>query len=78
MREILLTALAATMILASGVLGHRAEAIMLAKPAALKAGGARAAVVQQVVNVCSTNGCAPVQTKRVQHTKPGSVAANHI
>jgi len=78
MREFLLTALAATIILASGALGHRAEAITLSKPAAWDASGARAALVQQVVNVCGTNGCALVQTKRVQHTKPGSVAAKHI
>jgi hypothetical protein len=41
-------------------------------------------VIEPVVNVCGTNGCAPVQTKKVIHhrkpgnTKPGNTLPNHI
>jgi hypothetical protein len=76
MREILLTAFAAAMVLAAGAAGS--EAITFTARSALGATAVQAPLVQQVVNVCGSNGCAPVQTKRVQHQKPGSVAAKHI
>ena len=78
MREILSTAFAATIVLSTGMFGHSAEATTLAAPAALNAAIAPAALIRQAANLCGTNGCALVQTKRVRHQKPGSVAAQHI
>lgn len=78
MRETLLTAFAAATILSGGLFGDRAEAMTLAAPVASHVAAARAALVQQAVNVCGANGCVPVQTKRVRHQRPGSVAAQHI
>lgn len=78
MREILLTAFAAAIILASAAPGHRAEAITVAARSALGVTAVQAPTVEKVVNICGSNGCVPVQTKRVQHQKPGSVAAKHI
>ncbi len=72
----LLTALAAATILSGGMLGHAAAAMTRAAPA-LDVAAAHAAF-QQVTNVCGTNGCVRVQTQRVRHQKPGSVAAQHI
>jgi len=77
MRKILFTTAAAAIILASGVLGHRAEAMTLIAPAALGAAAAHAAVVHRVVNVCGSNGCAVIQTKKVVHHKAPNIAAKH-
>jgi energy-converting hydrogenase Eha subunit C len=77
MRKTLLTAVAAAAILSGGMLGHAAAAMTCAAPAALDVAAAHAAF-QQVTNVCGTNGCVRVQTQRVRHQKPGSVAAQHI
>jgi hypothetical protein len=49
-----------------------------AAPASAMPAAHAAAPVERVANVCGRNGCVPVQTKRVVHTKPGSVAAKHI
>jgi hypothetical protein len=76
MREMLLTAVTTATILLAGPLGAKAMSLVI--PAALDVAAARTAHVQEVVNVCGTNGCVPVQTKRVRHTRPGSVAAQHI
>jgi hypothetical protein len=74
-----LTTLAAASVLAAGLLGNRADAFTLAAPSTLSVAATRAAAVQQVVSVCGTNGCAPVQTKRVRHYKPGGTApGQHI
>jgi hypothetical protein len=35
-------------------------------------------LLQRVTNVCGANGCVRVQTQRIKHQKPGSVAAKHI
>jgi hypothetical protein len=35
-------------------------------------------LVHRVTNVCGANGCVRVQTQRVQHQKPGGVAAKRI
>jgi hypothetical protein len=40
--------------------------------------GSDAPLIERVTNVCGANGCVRVQTQRVQHQKPGSVAAKHI
>ncbi len=77
MREILLTAFAAALILSGGVLGQRADAMTLLAPAAVGAAAARAALVQQVVSVCGSNGCAVIQTKKVVHHKAANIAAKH-
>jgi hypothetical protein len=77
MRQILLTACSAAIVLASGVVGHRAEAMTPIAPAAVGAAAARAAVIEQVVNVCGSNGCAVIQTKRVVHHKAPNIAAKH-
>jgi hypothetical protein len=57
MRGILLAGLAAAMFLSSGMLGNRADAMMLATPSAIGV----AAPVQQVHAVCGNNGCVQVQ-----------------
>jgi hypothetical protein len=67
-------ALAAAFIVPLGALVNGAEAAM---PAAVLPSHA-AAPVERVANVCGRNGCVAVQTKRVVHTRPGSVAAKHI
>lgn len=78
MRGMLCTVCAAAILVASGSLGHRAQATTLAAPSALHIAAVQAVEIQQVANVCGSNGCALVQTKRVQHQKPGAVAAKHI
>ena len=45
-----------------------AHAMTVAAPGALGAAGAN--FVQHVVNVCSMNGCAPVQVQRVRKHHP--------
>jgi hypothetical protein len=40
--------------------------------------GSDAPLIVRVTNVCGANGCVRVQTQRVTHQKPGSVAAKHI
>ncbi len=65
-------------IVSVGILASNAQAMTLTTPAALHSDAARAAVIRKVVSVCGTNGCAPVQTKRIYHQKPGSIAAKHI
>jgi hypothetical protein len=72
----LFTSVAAASFLLTGSLADNAEAAMLT-PAAISGGG-DAAFIQRVVNVCGANGCVRVQTQRVQHQRPGSVAAKHI
>ena len=79
MRETLLTAAAAAVMLSSPLLDHRATALTLAAPAAMVVTAPRAAVIERVVNVCGTHGCVPVQTKRViHHRKPGNTVPHHI
>lgn len=77
MRETLLTAVAATIVLVSGAFAHRAEAVTLSGQ---DIAAARPAFVEQVANVCGANGCAPVQMKRVQNKKKpgGVVVGKHI
>ena len=78
MRDIVCTACVAAILAAGGVLIQRAEAFTPPTPSAFSAAAASGDRIRQVVNVCGSNGCAPVQTKRVQHQKPGAVAAKHI
>jgi hypothetical protein len=75
MREFLFTAVTAATVLSGAMLDERAEAMT---PAGMGAAAARAAIFQLAVNVCASNGCVPVQTKRIQHHKPGTIAAKHI
>jgi hypothetical protein len=37
-----------------------------------------APLIRQAVNVCTSNGCAPVQTKRVRHRPRQGGTAHHI
>ncbi len=78
MRGILLTSVTVASILSGGVFGHGAEAMTLTSLSAARVAAADSARVQRIANVCGTNGCVRVQTQRVRHQKPGSVAANHI
>jgi hypothetical protein len=41
-------------------------------------GTAASGELHLIANVCGRNGCVAVQTKRVVHTKPGSIAAKRI
>lgn len=71
MRDDILTTLAAA-ILCSGLSCAAADA-------AMQTASVHGASIQRVTNVCGSNGCAPVQTKRyTRPPKPGSVAAHHI
>jgi hypothetical protein len=66
-------------IVVAGVVGITAAAEpATAAPASAVPSGPLAASFELVANVCGRNGCVAVQTKRVVHTKPGSVAAKHI
>jgi hypothetical protein len=71
-----LATLATASFLLTGSSAHQAEAAMLA-PASIPH-NSDAALIQRVVNVCGSNGCVRVETQRVVHHKPGSVAAKHI
>jgi hypothetical protein len=75
MREFLFTAVTVATVLSGAVLDERAEAMT---PAGLGVGAVQVAIFRLAVNVCASNGCVPVQTKRIQHHKPGAITARHI
>jgi hypothetical protein len=77
MRKILFTTVAAAIVLSSGGVAHRAEAMTLTAPAAMSAAAARVAVIEPVVSVCGSNGCSVIQTKKVVHHKAPNIAAKH-
>ncbi len=78
MRGTLLTALAVAFILSNGVLGRDADAATIGPASASHTASAFAAAIERVVNVCGSNGCVPVQTKRIIHRpKPGMIVGNH-
>ncbi|HXX02868.1 MAG TPA: hypothetical protein VEJ37_00940 [Xanthobacteraceae bacterium] len=78
MRRILVGGLTATMLLCGGLLTLRADALTCPGSATVR-GAVRAAIVEQVVNVCGSHGCVPVQTKRViHHQKPGNTVPGRI
>jgi hypothetical protein len=66
----ILVSFAALAVFSSFALTDRAEAMMPASASAVGAVQADAALVQRATVVCSNGGCAPVQTKRIQHKKP--------
>ncbi len=66
MSKTVLAALAAAAIFSGATLATRVTAMTPAAPSALGAASAPSALVERVTNVCGMNGCAPVQTKRVQ------------
>ncbi len=70
MRQILFAALAAAAVLARGLLGDRAEAMMPAAGSALGAATADAGLVHRMVNVCGVNGCVMVRTQRAVKRHP--------
>jgi hypothetical protein len=80
-REGFFTAAAVTILLCGGLFYNADSAIAWPAPKAL---AAPATAIEPVVNVCGTNGCAPVQTKKVFHhqkpgnIKPGNTLPNHI
>ena len=82
MRRICLTSLAAAALILIGRSAGSASAAAVAPTATLVPraimGNAAEAPVQLAANVCGANGCVRVQTQRIQHQKPGSVAAKHI
>jgi hypothetical protein len=63
MCKMIISALAAAIILSGGLLGDRAEAMTVSAPGVASA---QASLVEKAGVVCSGNGCAPVQTKRVK------------
>jgi hypothetical protein len=65
MLKALIAAFAAAALLSGGFL-ESAGAVTFATAL----GGAGIDLVQQASVICGTNGCSPVQTKRVQHRKP--------
>jgi hypothetical protein len=69
MRAIVLTALATSGVLLSGMAVQQADAAMPLRPSV-----ATAAHVQTIANVCGSNGCVRVQTQRaVKQQKAGNV-----
>jgi ribosomal protein L35AE/L33A len=78
MRGTLLTSIAVAGILSGGMLGQGPEAATLTGRSVAHVAATTSALVQHVTNVCGNNGCVRVQTQRVRHQKPGSVAGNHI
>lgn len=78
MRAAQLKMVIATVVFFTAVFGWRAEAMTVMAPAALGEAAAGLAPIRKMVNVCGSNGCVPVQTKRVHRQKPGSVPAHHI
>jgi len=69
---------AAAIMLSAGMSGHRAEAVARATPSAADVAAVHAPLVRQAVNVCGSNGCVRVETKRVQHYRPYGTSARHI
>jgi hypothetical protein len=65
----LFTALAAAIFLCCGMLGGQVNAMMPATASAVGAARDGAALLQRATVICGSNGCATVQTKRVQHPK---------
>jgi hypothetical protein len=65
--------IAATIVVAAATVRFAAAAPITPPSASNDAG-----MLQLVTTVCGRNGCAAVQTKKVVHTKPGSVASKHI
>jgi hypothetical protein len=78
MRGIMLTSVAVAAIFSGGTLGLPAQALTLSVQPAAHGAAVDSARLQYVANVCGTNGCVRVQTERVRHQKPGSVAGHHI
>jgi hypothetical protein len=76
MRGILFTVATVASLLLGELAAHHAQAAPLA-PASLSGDGG-APLIEHVTNVCGPNGCVRVQTQRIRHQKPGSVAAKHI
>jgi hypothetical protein len=74
MRGIVVSSLVLASILSCGLVAGRVEAGPLPRPAM----DSDAQFIERVTNICGANGCVRVQTQRVQHHKPGSVAAKHI
>ena len=75
MRGALLIAAIVAIVLSCGTAVPHAAAAPIA-PA--QSSAATTGALHLIANVCGRNGCVAVQTKRVVHTKPGSVAAKHI
>jgi hypothetical protein len=76
-----LAAVAAAAILSAALAAYQVEAMPPGGSAALGAAGTEDGLIHKVTSVCGTNGCAVVQTRRVQHhpfaktavpTHPGS------
>lgn len=74
MRETLLTAFAAAIVLSAATLHNRADATTASMEAV--AASSRTGV-QLAVSVCGSNGCSKVQTHRIQHHRPGNVPMKH-
>ena len=69
MRRNPFTALAVALIVSCGMLGDQVNAMTPASPPMLGAQSQSLALLQQAAVICGNNGCAPVQTKRVEHPK---------
>ena len=76
MKKLALTGFAAAAILSGATVGLRAEPASFAASAPSAAAGP-ARLVREAVNVCGSNGCAPVQMRRVQHRKAVNVPPKH-
>ncbi len=76
MRGIVVLSLVLASILSSGLVTSDAKAGTLTP--LLVISGSDPPMIERITNVCGANGCVRVQTQRVTHQKPGSVAAKHI
>jgi hypothetical protein len=63
----ILAAVAAAALLSAVLAAYQAAAMPPGAAAALDAAAADTGLIHKVTSVCGTNGCAVVQTRRVQH-----------
>jgi hypothetical protein len=69
MRDTLLAALAATIILVTGIVTEGSAASAPDQPFPIHSARAESGLVQMAAIVCGGNGCAPVQTKAPDRRK---------
>jgi hypothetical protein len=79
MRNVIITAVAATALLAGGMAGSEAGTMSLARQAALAANAGGASPLHLAANVCGSNGCVKVQVSppRKRHGRPATMATPH-
>jgi len=79
MRKILVATVVFTALLAGETVDSIAAPMSLAAPGTAALSAARITAVQQATNICGSNGCVPVYTKRAPGRQGGSaLLSKHI